>query len=177
MCVCISIAHTHTRTRKHIEVLMYSTNMCIAGEDKWGKYIMVILSTLLTFCLPGCVCMSTRSLHTRTHTDAHTYTHMHMRTQTHAHTHIHTHIHTRTYTHIHARTHTHGHNAHTHTYTHTHTCIHIQSQTGGVCDTSDAALLSPIFDDFGQLVMVYIGTEVKAIWTQSKDALKEKRLV
>ena len=107
MCVCISIAHTHTRTRKHIEVLMYSTNMCIAGEDKWGKYIMVILSTILTFCLPGCVCMSTRSLHTRTHTDAHTYTHMHMRTQTHAHTHIHT----RTYTHT--RTHTHTHAAHT----------------------------------------------------------------
>jgi hypothetical protein len=53
----------------------------------------------------------------------------------------------------------------------------IQCQTGGVCDTSDGALLSPIFDDFGQLVMVYIGMEIKAIWTQSVDARKRKRLV
>ena len=120
MCVCISIAHTHTRTRKHIEVLMYSTNMCIAGEDQWGKYIMVILSTILTFCLPGCVCMSTRSLHTRTHTDAHTYTHMHMRTQTHAHTHIHT----RTYTHTRTHTHTHTRTQCTHTHIHTHTYMY-----------------------------------------------------
>jgi hypothetical protein len=104
-----------------------------------------------------------------THTHTHTHTHTNTRTHTHTYTHI--------YTHIHAHTHAHGHNAHTHTYTHTHTCIHIQSQTGGVCDTSDAALLSPIFDDFGQLVMVYIGMEIKVIWTQSKDARKRKRLV
>jgi hypothetical protein len=55
--------------------------------------------------------------------------------------------------------------------------MHIQCQTGGVRDTSDGALLSPIFDDFGQLVMVYIGMEVKVIWAQSSDALKKKQLV
>jgi hypothetical protein len=55
--------------------------------------------------------------------------------------------------------------------------MHIQCQTGGVCDTSDGALLSPIFDDFGQLVMVYIGMEVKVMWAQSRDALQRKRLV
>jgi len=35
------------------------------GEDKWGKYIMVMLSTILTFCLPGCVCISTRERDTK----------------------------------------------------------------------------------------------------------------
>jgi hypothetical protein len=55
--------------------------------------------------------------------------------------------------------------------------MHIQCQTGGVCDTSDGALLSPIFDDFGQLVMVYIGMEIKVMWAQSKDAIERQRLV
>ena len=136
---------------------MYSSNMCIAGADKWGKFLMVILSTLL----PPWMCFYVDEVSAHTHT--------HTRTHTHTYTHI--------YTHIHAHTHTHGHNAHTHTYTHTHTCIHIQCQTGGVCDTSDGALLSPIFDDFGQLVMVYIGMEVKVMWAQSRDALQKKRLV
>ena len=137
--------------------------MCIAGADKWGKFLMVILSTLL----PPWMCFYVDEV------SAHTHTHTHTHTNTRTHTHTYTHI----YTHIHAHTHAHGHNAHTHTYTHTHTCIHIQSQTGGVCDTSDAALLSPIFDDFGQLVMVYIGMEVKVMWAQSRDALQKKRLV
>jgi len=43
--------------------------------------------------------------------------------------------------------------------------------------TVKGTLLSPIFDDFGQLVMVYIGMEIKVIWAQSKDARKRKRLV
>ena len=55
--------------------------------------------------------------------------------------------------------------------------IHIQSQTGGVCDTWDGALLSPFFDGFGQLVMVYMGREVKTIWAESKDAQARGRLV
>ena len=111
--------------------------------------------------------------HTHTHTQ-HTHTHTH--TRTHTNTRTHTHTYTHIYTHIHAHTHTHGHNAHTHTYTYTHTYMDIQCQTGGVCDTSDGALLSPIFDDFGQLVMVYIGMEVKVIWAQSKDARKNTRM-
>ena len=53
----------------------------------------------------------------------------------------------------------------------------IQSQTGGVCDTCDGALLSPFFDGFGQLVMVYMGREVKTIWAESKEAQARGRLV
>ena len=105
------LQHTHTCTRTDIEVLIYSTDMCTAGQDKWGKYLAgVILSDLL----PHWMCFYVDEVwHTRAHTDVHTYTHMHMRTQTHSHTHILT----RTYTHAHAHTHTHGHNVHTHTHT------------------------------------------------------------
>jgi hypothetical protein len=55
--------------------------------------------------------------------------------------------------------------------------MHIQCQHGGVCDTSDCALLSLIFDGFGQLVMVYMGREVKTIWAESKEAQARGRLV
>ena len=125
--------------------------------------------------LPPWMCLYVDEVfaHTHTHRRTHIHTHAHAHTNTRTYTHTYTHI----YTHIHAHTHTHGHNAHTHTYTHAHTYMHIQCQTGGVCDTSDGALLSPIFDDFGQLVMVYTGMEIKVICTQSKDAIERQRLV
>ena len=128
-----------------------------------------------------------RGLCTHAHTQTHTHTHT--CTCAHKHTHIHTYIHTYIHAHIHTYTHAHTHTDTMHTHTHTHTHIHIctysvrleafvtrATVTGGVCDTSDGALLSPIFDDFGQLVMVYIGMEVKVIWAQSKDARKNKRM-
>ena len=130
--------------------------MCIAGGDKWGKYLMVILSTLLPPWM--CFYVDEVSAHTHTHRRIHIHTHAHAHTNTQTYTHTYTHI----YTHIHAHTHTHTDTIHTHTHTHTH--IHIctysvrleafvtrATVTGGVCDTSDGALLSPIFDDFGQL--------------------------
>ena len=43
--------------------------------------------------------------------------------------------------------------------------------------SGDGALLSPFFDGFGQLVMVYMGREVKTIWAESKDAQARGRLV
>ena len=92
-------------------LLIVSVSFLVAGQDKWGKYLMVILDRLL----PCWMCLYVDEVtHTHTHTHIHTYTHS-------LHTHTHAYIHTHMHIHVHTRNHTHTRADSMYKYTHIHT--------------------------------------------------------
>ena len=107
---CTRVSSVYIMNGRIDLLLIVSVSFLVAGQDKWGKYLMVILDRLL----PCWMCFYVDEVtHTHTHTHIHTYTHsLHTYTHAYIHTHMHIHIHTRKHTHIHARTQC----THTHTY-------------------------------------------------------------
>jgi len=112
-----NVSSVYIMNRRIDLFLIVSVSFLVAGQDKWGKYLMVILDRLL----PCWMCFYVDEVtHTHTHTHIHTYTHsLHTHTHAYIHTHMHIHVHTRNHTH------TRGLNVQIHTHTYIEEICHI----------------------------------------------------